>query len=49
MNRYQKGRVGIGMGIKEQVYMHAPIFLQNVLTTLHGYHLQRERYGAFYL
>ncbi|WP_214851388.1 phenylacetate--CoA ligase family protein [Exiguobacterium sp. s193] len=36
------------MGIKEQVYMHVPIFLQNVLTTLHGYHLQRERYGAFY-
>lgn len=36
------------MGIKEQVYLYSPVFMQNLLTTLYGYRLQRERYGPAY-
>lgn len=36
------------MGIKEQVYLYSPVFLQNLLTTLYGYQLQRDRYGPAY-
>ncbi|AFS70643.1 phenylacetate--CoA ligase family protein [Exiguobacterium antarcticum] len=36
------------MGIKEQVYLSSPVFLQNLLTTVYGYQLQRERYGSAY-
>ncbi len=36
------------MGIKEQVYLFSPVFMQNLLTTLYGYRLQRERYGPAY-
>ena len=36
------------MGIKEQVYLYSPVFLQNLLTTLYGYQLQRDRYGPVY-
>lgn len=36
------------MNIKEKAYFLAPLFLQNVIFSLYGLKLKRERYGEFY-
>ncbi|VWX38547.1 phenylacetate--CoA ligase family protein [Exiguobacterium oxidotolerans] len=36
------------MQLKESIYFHSPIFIQNILTTIYGRVLYQERYGAAY-
>ncbi len=36
------------MQLKESIYFHSPIFIQNLLTTLQGRRLFHERYGPAY-
>ena len=36
------------MQLKESIYFHSPIFIQNILTTLYGRVLYQERYGSAY-
>jgi len=36
------------MGLKEDIYFRSPIFVQNILTSIYGRKLMRERYGETY-
>ncbi len=36
------------MQLKQSIYFHSPIFLQNILTTIYGRVLYQERYGPVY-
>lgn len=36
------------MQLKQSIYFHSPIFIQNILTTIYGRVLYQERYGSVY-
>lgn len=36
------------MQLKQSIYLHSPIFIQNILTTIYGRVLYQERYGSVY-
>jgi phenylacetate-CoA ligase len=36
------------MPLKEIIYEHSPIFMQNLMATIYGYKVRRERYGEEY-